>query len=86
MQSEPNIDRVLRSGYAAQRLAELYEDIDTLLEATLSRDDHVDLNTLRVVATHPPSIAWNSKVRRLSLRRFRILPNQSFRCLKRLAG
>jgi hypothetical protein len=36
------------------RLAELYEDIDTLLEATLSRDDHVDLNTLRVVATHPP--------------------------------
>src|SRR3990170_6194958 len=37
-----------------QRLAELYEDIDTLLEATLSRDDHVDLNTLRVVATHPP--------------------------------
>lgn len=30
------------------------EDIDTLLEATLSRDDHVDLNTLRVVATHPP--------------------------------
>jgi restriction system protein len=37
-----------------QRLAEIYEDIDTLLEATLSRDDHVDLNTLRVIATHPP--------------------------------
>ncbi len=37
-----------------QQLAELYEDIDTLLEATLSRDDHVDLNTLRVVVTHPP--------------------------------
>jgi restriction system protein len=37
-----------------QRLAEIYEDIDTLLEATLSRDDHVDLNTLRVVVTHPP--------------------------------
>ena len=37
-----------------QRLAEIYEDIDTLLEATLSRDDYVDLNTLRVVVTHPP--------------------------------
>jgi len=37
-----------------QQLAEVYEDIDTLLEATLSRDDHVDLNTLRVVVTHPP--------------------------------
>src|SRR5688572_762102 len=37
-----------------QQLAEMYEDIDTLLEATLSRDDHVDLNTLRVVVTHPP--------------------------------
>jgi restriction system protein len=37
-----------------QQLAEVYEDIDTLLEATLSRDDHVDLNTLRVAVTHPP--------------------------------
>ena len=37
-----------------QQLAELYEDIDTLLEATLSRDDYVDLNTLRVAVTHPP--------------------------------
>jgi restriction system protein len=37
-----------------QQLAEIYEDIDTLLEATLSRDDFVDLNTLRVVVTHPP--------------------------------
>ena len=37
-----------------QQLAEMYEDIDTLLEATLSRDDYVDLNTLRVVVTHPP--------------------------------
>jgi restriction system protein len=37
-----------------QPLAEVYEDIDTLLEATLSRDDHVDLKTLRVVVTHPP--------------------------------
>jgi restriction system protein len=37
-----------------QQLAEVYEDIDTLLEATLSRDDYVDLNTLRVAVTHPP--------------------------------
>jgi len=36
-----------------QHLAEVYGDIDTLLIATLSRDDYVDLNTLRVVATHP---------------------------------
>jgi hypothetical protein len=37
-----------------QQLAEVYEDIDTLLEATLSRDDYVDLNTLRIAVTHPP--------------------------------
>lgn len=37
-----------------QRLAEIYDEIDTLLEATLSRDDYVDLNTLRVVVAHPP--------------------------------
>ena len=37
-----------------QQLAETYEDIDTLLEATLSTDDHVDLNALRVVVTPPP--------------------------------
>jgi len=37
-----------------QQLAEVYEDIDTLLEATLSRDDYVDLNMLRVAVTHPP--------------------------------
>lgn len=37
-----------------ERLAEVYEDIDTLLEATLSRDDFVDLNSLRVVVAHPP--------------------------------
>jgi hypothetical protein len=37
-----------------QWLADIYEDIDTLLEATLSRDDYVDLNTLRVVVAHPP--------------------------------
>jgi restriction system protein len=35
-------------------LAEIYEEIDSLLASTLSRDDYVDLNTLRVVATHPP--------------------------------
>jgi restriction system protein len=37
-----------------QRLNEIYEEIDTLLETTLSRDDYVDLNTLRVVVAHPP--------------------------------
>jgi restriction system protein len=37
-----------------EQLAEVYEDIDTLLEATLSKDDYVDLNTLRVAVTHPP--------------------------------
>jgi restriction system protein len=37
-----------------QQLAEVREEIDTLLEATLSRDDYVDLNTLRVLVTHPP--------------------------------
>jgi restriction system protein len=35
-------------------LAEIYEEIDSLLASTLSRDDHVDLNTLRAVASHPP--------------------------------
>lgn len=35
-------------------LAEIYEEIDSLLLATLDVDDHVDLNTLRIVATHPP--------------------------------
>jgi restriction system protein len=35
-------------------LAEIYHDIDSLLASTLSRDDFVDLNTLRVVASHPP--------------------------------
>jgi restriction system protein len=37
-----------------QQLAATYEDIDTLLKATLPRDDYVDLNTLRVMVTHPP--------------------------------
>lgn len=35
-------------------LAETYEDLDTLLAATLEVDDHVDLNTLRTPAVHPP--------------------------------
>lgn len=35
-------------------LAEIYDDIDSLLASTLSRDDYVDLKTLRVVAEHPP--------------------------------
>lgn len=35
-------------------LARVYGDLDSILEATLSVDDYVDLNTLRVVAEHPP--------------------------------
>ncbi len=45
---------LLRVEEKNQQLAEVYDEIDTLLEATLSRDDYVDLNTLRVVVTHPP--------------------------------
>jgi restriction system protein len=37
-----------------QELSDLYADIDTLLESTLSRDDYVDLTTLRVEVQHPP--------------------------------
>jgi restriction system protein len=35
-------------------LAEIYDDIDSLLASTLSMDDYVDLKTLRAVAKHPP--------------------------------
>ena len=35
-------------------LAEIYQEIDSLLAWTLDVDDHVDLNTLRSVAEHPP--------------------------------
>lgn len=37
-----------------QELSDMYADIDTLLEATLSRDDYVELTTLRVEVQHPP--------------------------------
>lgn len=36
------------------RLAEINEDIDSLLASTLSTDDYIDLNTLRVAVRHPP--------------------------------
>ncbi len=36
------------------QLAEIYDEIDTLLEATLGVDDYVDLNTLKVSVEHPP--------------------------------
>ena len=42
---------------AAERnavLAEICDDIDSLLEATLDVDDYVDLETLRTPAQHPP--------------------------------
>jgi restriction system protein len=35
-------------------LAEIYDDIDSLLAATLDVDDYVDLDALRVVVQHPP--------------------------------
>ena len=35
------------------RLASVYEEIDSLLAATLEVDDYVDLNSLRKVAKHP---------------------------------
>ncbi|MCA9704542.1 MAG: hypothetical protein KDK70_01695 [Myxococcales bacterium] len=35
-------------------LSEIYDEIDSLLLATLEVDDHVDLDTLRIVVTHPP--------------------------------
>lgn len=37
-----------------QELSDMYADVDTLLESTLSRDDYVDLATLRVEVQHPP--------------------------------
>lgn len=36
------------------QLAETYDEIDTLLAATLEVDDYVDLETLRTPALHPP--------------------------------
>ncbi len=36
------------------KLAEMYEEIDSLLAATLAIDDYVDLRSLRVVVQHPP--------------------------------
>ena len=35
-------------------LDKIYQEIDSLLATTLDVDDHVDLNTLRSVAEHPP--------------------------------
>ncbi|MCO4100985.1 MAG: hypothetical protein HEQ38_16645 [Gemmatimonas sp.] len=37
----------------SEEVTETYAAIDTLLQATLGHDDYVDLNTLRVAATHP---------------------------------
>lgn len=35
-------------------LAKVHDEIDSMLSATLGRDDYVDLNSLRTVAEHPP--------------------------------
>lgn len=37
-----------------RKLQEQLDDLSSLLEGTLQMDDHVDLNTLRGTATHPP--------------------------------
>lgn len=37
-----------------EQLEQVYNDIDSLLAATLKVNDYVDLNSLRVKATHPP--------------------------------
>ena len=37
----------------SEAIADTYAEIDGLLQATLSRDDHVDLNSLRVTVQHP---------------------------------
>lgn len=36
-----------------ERLAQIYDEIDSILSATLEVDDYVDLRSLRVVVTHP---------------------------------
>lgn len=36
------------------KLADVYDEIDSILAATLGRDDYVDLNSLRMTAEHPP--------------------------------
>jgi restriction system protein len=38
----------------SEALADAYAEIDFVLQATLSRDDYVDLNALRISVQHPP--------------------------------
>jgi len=37
-----------------RKLGEIYSEIDSPLAASLAVDDYVDLNTLRILAEHPP--------------------------------
>ena len=58
------IEKETREAYVAAREAEVierneqleqvYDDIDSLLSATLKVDDYVELNSLRVAVNHPP--------------------------------
>jgi hypothetical protein len=58
------LEKEARESYLAAReaevneknleLAEMYDEIDSLLAATLDVDDYVDLEALRVVVQHPP--------------------------------
>jgi restriction system protein len=63
-QEEKAAAKAAAEAYAAARLAEVeaknahlastYAEIDSMLAATLSVDDYVDLNDLRAVVAHPP--------------------------------
>lgn len=46
--------RAAKAAAKNAELAEVYDQIDNLLAATLEHDDYVDLNSLRTAAEHPP--------------------------------
>lgn len=56
-------------------LAEICDDVDSLLEATLGVDDYVDLETLRTPAEHPPFDCADLETRGRSRRSFLIRPS-----------
>jgi len=63
-QERKHLEKEARESHIAARLAlveeknaelnEIYDEIDTLLEATLAIDDFVDLESLKSTVTHPP--------------------------------
>jgi restriction system protein len=48
------VAREIETNERNDALQSVYKDIDSLLEWTLTRDDYIDLTTLRVEAQHPP--------------------------------